>query len=68
MGMDIFECDARHISYSHEDADALLDIAAVGPQEWLVTVGAEGMPPHITKKLKKLGRKDGDVVSVIFWH
>ena len=67
MGMDIFECKARHISYSFEDAEALLAIAVPGLQEFIVTVGDEGMPPHITKKLKKLGRKVGDRVSVIMW-
>lgn len=67
MGMDIFECKARHISSSYEDADALLAIGEIGPQEYVVTVGAKGMPLHITRKLKKLGRKDGDRVSVILW-
>lgn len=67
MGMDIFLCKSIHISWSYEDADALLQIADEGPQEWIVTVGGKGMPRHITKKLIAEGYKKGDRVSVVMW-
>lgn len=65
--MDIYACRSEHISSSYEDADALLKIADLGFQEYLVTVGQKGMPRHITATLIKLGYKKGDRVSVVMW-